>query len=190
MVLVGMAGSISDDVNPLDVIVARHVIGYDQVAETTKGKQMTGTPLPPMPIWVNDLTKKLEKLHGNVEVELQSTFNLEESSTFKVFKRAIGSGGSVVKDPDAESKKMVKTVARKASATETEGIAFVRAYFESTLIDHNRTAGFLILRGIADNADPKKDKSMQHWATHNAMHVLAQYCLLAEPGFSDYIPST
>ena len=187
IVLLGIGGNINEDLDVGDVMIADQILDYDTRASTPTGQQRTGNPLPILAPWLKYHLTRFEEQYGERKI-LKSLAGFSRDN-FKVAFGPIGSGAAVVKDNnDSDIKQWLRTVSRKVLGVDTEALGVADGVYHDQLRHKNRTDGYLVIRGISDNADSKKSDHYRREATANAMVALQAIVELASPGFEDEIP--
>jgi adenosylhomocysteine nucleosidase len=181
VVLLGIGGSLDDKLEICDVVVGNTILNYDMRAETKEGVEHTFDPLPPIEPWLKQLYQKLERKYGE-DISLPSCPG-SLTETFKVKIGPIGSGSAVIKDEDSKIREWLTTVSRKSKAVETEAVGVAQQFQSDKLKNTVDTKGYLVIRGISDNADKDKDKEFRYHPAMNAMLFLKELVSEAEKGF-------
>lgn len=183
VVLIGIGGSINEDLVENDVCVANAVINYDSRAETAGGIKHTLDPLPPLEPWLMEVWSSVVRKHGE-SFKLMS----ENGLFFKVRMGPIGSGGAVIKNDLSDMRAWLSDVCRKTTAVETEAVGVTEQFSQNKLRHGHSTRGVLILRGISDKADPLKDDRFRETCIRNAMTFLEEFVSHCSVGFADVLP--
>jgi len=184
-VLTGIAAAISDDLDFCDVCVADSVIDYDSRAECESGPKRTFIPLAPMPAWLRQLQKRLEKSVGE-KIVLPAYAN-SKNREFTVRTGPLGTGKAVIKNRGSEIIGWLKDLSRKMLDIDTEAVAIAKASDLFGLQDDIRFRGYLIVRGISDMADKDKDKKFRYVPVRNAMIYLEELLKHASKGFQEEV---
>jgi len=169
LVLLGVAGSIRDDVSLGDVVIAQNVISYQKVKEIEDGTHVRrGATFPP---------KRELVVHVN---EFLMSFGTPPSLTrkgsrFPVHFDPIGTGNAVVGNRLSQIRHWLSIFNDKVAAVETEAEGPSELLAQSTLGPlGRRLQGLLVIRGISDHADRFKSKGddLQPQAALNAFETL------------------
>ncbi|MFJ1790905.1 5'-methylthioadenosine/S-adenosylhomocysteine nucleosidase family protein [Kitasatospora griseola] len=93
-----------------------------------------------------------------------------DSQEFDIRQGPIGSGEAVIADRDAEERRYLSQYNEKILAVDMEA-GGLSQYCQENLqgTDHH---GWIVIRGISDNADAKKGHGFHELAARNAAHVL------------------
>jgi hypothetical protein len=76
----------------------------------------------------------------------------------------------------------LQSVSRKTRAVETEAVGVARQFQSDKLKNSIDTKGYLVIRGISDNADIGKNKEYRYHPAMNAMIFLKELLTEAEKG--------
>lgn len=168
-VLLGIAGGIDEDVKLGDVVIPTLVIDYGPQAIKNKDEvEHAGQAWPADPTLRRVVTNFISSPGAAVMAGPKSRDLDKESVT--IHAGAIGSGYAVIKSDTSMLRQWLRDTNRKTLAVETEGAGFLGTY---DLLDKDRRPeNFMIVRGISDNADPKKDDRWHDAASENAVEAL------------------
>ncbi len=171
--LVGIAGGIHADVALGDVVVGQEVIYYDRRKETPAGVQRRASSQAisgPIRGALNRFfTDRGEPVHVNVSDPDGAR------RTFSLVRGPIGSGEAVVADENSDIAEYLRKVNYQTLAVETEGAGASWAFYEAGAkgIDYGR---WVVVRGISDHANKRKDDSYHNIASWHAATVLEMLC--------------
>jgi adenosylhomocysteine nucleosidase len=178
VVLTGIAGGIHPSVQLGDVVVAQEVIYYDHRKVTAAGIRRRGTSQP-VPALVRRAVNKFFSDTGE-----PSTVTVTDpdgaARTFKVLPGPIGSGDAVVADADSEIRSYLSSYNDNTLAVETEAGGLSQAFYEK--VSTAETDGWLVIRGISDDANAAKDDSCHDIAAWHAAAVLEALACYLKPG--------
>lgn len=164
VLLVGIAGGISDRIDIGDVAISDQVIYYDARRVTPKGTVRRGqdqATAAPLRHRVNDFF-----------LAYGGTVPLDGHRSVRVLRGPIGSGDAVVTDADSDIRQFLLAYNEKTLAVETEAAGVARAFVEEP--DHDDVLrGWLTVRGISDRADRAKGHDRHELAARHAATVLA-----------------
>ncbi|MGV3464968.1 MAG: hypothetical protein ACO1PI_10225 [Bacteroidota bacterium] len=174
VVLLGIAGSISNTATIGDVVIATKVIYYENRKEIEDKVSRSG---------------QVFKVSANLKGTINKFFNRwgqpgiinSSKNSFKIFEGPIGSGEAVIANSASEIVSWVKEFDRKALAMEMEAGGFLQAFYEGDLYDKQPELGVIVIRGISDHADHKKDDNWRTLASQNAGAVLIEFLKLIPP---------
>lgn len=162
IVIVGIGGGVHRDVRLGDVVVATRVVYYDLRKETPAGTLHRGQERQ-APAVIEHAVNRFFTDHG--EPAVLSHEGPENS--FRVLCGPIGSGNAVIANRDSEILKYLAHFNDKILAIDMESGGLSHAYHEE-LVKSDRLLGWLVVRGISDNASPGKNDDYHHLAARNA----------------------
>jgi len=171
--LVGIAGGIHADVALGDVVVGQEVIYYDRRKETPAGVQRRASSQaisgPVRGALNRFFTDHGEPVHVNVSDPDGAR------RTFSLVRGPIGSGEAVVADENSEIAEYLRKVDYQTLAVETEGAGASWALYEAGA--NNIGYGhWVVVRGISDHANRRKDDSYHDIASWHAATTLEMLC--------------
>jgi adenosylhomocysteine nucleosidase len=184
IVLTGIAGGIHRDVRPGDVIIATRVIYYDLRKETPAGTAHRGQERQ-APALIGHAVNRFFTEHGE-----PATLSPERPGNTKgivrVLNGPIGSGNAVIANRDSEILKYLARLNDKILAIDMEAGGLSHAYHEGlvTLATPDRPLGWLVIRGISDDASPNKNDDYHYLAAQNAaltLRELLPYLMITQP---------
>jgi len=171
VVIVGIAGSISQDLELCDVVIANQVIYYENRKETPNKTNRRGDIFK-LEAKLKQFVNKLFVIYDDPAIIDASEDSSKE--TFKIVQGPIGSGEAVIADSASEIKDWLVNVNSKTMALEMEAGGFLQAYYEDGLTENQPSLGVLVIRGISDHADVKKDDKWRKPASENAVRCLSE----------------
>ncbi len=177
--LTGIAGGIHRDVRLGDVVVATRVICYDLRKETPAGTKYRGQEQQ-APAIVGHAVKEFFTGHGD-PAEFDVDGSGQANGIIRVFNGPIGSGNAVIADRDSDILSYLARFNDKILAVDMEAAGLSLTHHED-LTPAGHPLGWLVIRGISDDASARKDDDYHHTAARNAALVLRE--LLA------YLPAT
>ena len=172
-VLLGVAGSVKpEEADICDVVIADKIVDLTYGAET-EGGFVAQTNMPEID------PQLIERIHNFQTMIYGKTFPNpnyipDGKSAFKVIVGPIGDSGRVVKADHAESRELLtKYINSSVVAVDTESAGFAIS-LRSSKLSSNSIIGPLIIRGISDAANAKKDKkdTYHFTAAKNAATIL------------------
>jgi adenosylhomocysteine nucleosidase len=171
VVLTGIAGGFHRDVRLGDVVVATRVVCYDLRKETPTGTSYRGQEQQ-APAVIGHAVNEFFTARGEpAEFHVAGPGNAED--TIRVLNGPIGSGNAVIADRDSEILKYLARFNDKILAVDMEAAGFSHAYHDG-LAASGRPLGWLVIRGISDDASPKKNDDYHQLAARNAALVLRE----------------
>ena len=93
--------------------------------------------------------------------------------SFEVHHGLIGSGEAVIADADSEVRHWLKHYNDKILAVDMESGGLSQFWQENSVRQENNP-GWVVVRGISDGADAKKNDDAHELAAHNAAHVVRE----------------
>jgi adenosylhomocysteine nucleosidase len=165
LVLVGIGGAIHRDVAIDDVVVATRVVYYDLRKVTPKGVLHRGEERESPAAMVHAVNSFFTDHGEPAELRAQST------RPIRVFFGPIGSGDAVIADAEHEIRKYLASYNDKILAVDMEAGGLSQFCYETPSAS-GRIPGWVVIRGISDNAGPSKDDNQHDSAAINAAHTL------------------
>ncbi|MFJ2955089.1 hypothetical protein [Streptomyces sp. NPDC087270] len=92
---------------------------------------------------------------------------------FDVHQGLIGSGEAVIADRDSEIRRYLKGYHEKILAVDMEA-GGLSQYWQEHSVRGAENPGWIVIRGVSDNADEKKGHGYHELAARNAAHVLRE----------------
>jgi nucleoside phosphorylase len=180
IVVLGIAGCISKDMALCDVVIANQVLYYENRKETPDKTNRRGDVFK-IEAKLKQYINKLFLIYDEPAILSASKESYKEK--FKILAGPIGSGEAVIADNASEVKDWLVEVNSKTLALEMEAGGFLQAYYEDGLTDNQPSLGALVIRGISDHADAKKNDKWRKPASENAVKCLVELLKLI-PRFS------
>ncbi|MGH3878560.1 MAG: hypothetical protein ACRDSK_16135 [Actinophytocola sp.] len=162
-VIVGVGGAIYEKLRIGDVVVADRVFYYDLRREAADGMHYRGEGWP-APAAITHAMNSFFDDYGEMP-HFKSA-----GGQFRVFSGPIGSGDAVITDADSRIRTYLQTVNEKVLAVDTESGGLVQFCHEAPPPQPD----WLVVRGISDHADQKKNEKRQPLAARNAATTLQQ----------------
>ncbi|MDL2243843.1 hypothetical protein LJB84_03280, partial [Bacteroidales bacterium OttesenSCG-928-J19] len=166
IVLLGIAGSIKDDIKLCDVIIGTNVIYYEKKKEINGGIQQRRGEFYNMSFEMLQFINRFF-INNNEPAQFSSSHN-SITQTFKVHRCPIGSGEAVISNNLSETKKWLLDVHGKTGVVETESAGFCQAFSETENIS-KEGMDIILIRGISDHADCDKNDKWRLPASKNAV---------------------
>jgi adenosylhomocysteine nucleosidase len=165
VLLVGIAGGVSEKVRIGDVVISDQVIAYDARKLTPEGTLRRGQ--------AQDVAAALGHRLNDFFTDVPDAQPAIGGGTFRIFRGPIGSGNAVVADRDAEVRDWLRRFHEEVLAVETEAAGVAQSFHEK--IDRDNTnRGWLSVRGISDTADTAKNDDDQPRAAIHAAAVMVR----------------
>ncbi|MGY0489144.1 phosphorylase family protein [Streptomyces sp. WG-D5] len=93
------------------------------------------------------------------------------SETFEVYPGVIGSGEAVIADRESEIRSYLTNYNEKVLAVDMEA-GGLSQYWQENSVHRGINPGWIVIRGVSDNADDAKGHGYHELAARNAAHVL------------------
>ncbi|MFD0688600.1 5'-methylthioadenosine/S-adenosylhomocysteine nucleosidase family protein [Actinomadura fibrosa] len=171
VVLVGIAGGIRPKTGLGDVLLATRVVYYDLRKQLPQQTQHRGEERE-APAAVGHAVNAFFTHHGE-----PACFTITDPGgtqrTPRVFSGLIGSGDAVIADHDSEIISYLSRFNDKILAVDMEAGGLSQACHEQSAIS-DRLQGWLVIRGISDDASPNKNDDHQPVAAWHAAMTLRQ----------------
>ncbi|GIE86232.1 5'-methylthioadenosine/S-adenosylhomocysteine nucleosidase family protein [Actinoplanes regularis] len=163
ILLVGIAGGVSDRLRIGDVVIADEIISYDARKETPDGTRRRGR--------AQTVAAPLGRRLNTFRTAAGSDFTGPDGVPFRLHVGPIGSGNAVVADAQSEIRTWLHTFHDKVLAVETEAAGVAEAFH-----DQRGPYGWLTIRGISDLADTRKprDDAFHDLASRHAATVMIE----------------
>ncbi|MFI1988867.1 hypothetical protein [Actinoplanes sp. NPDC020271] len=153
VLLVGIAGGISDKLRIGDVVISDEIISYDARKETPDGVRRRGQ--------AQTVAAQLGHRLNTFRTATGADLTGPDGVPFRTHVGPIGSGNAVVTDARSEIRTWLRSFHDKVLAVETEAAGVAAAFHQDP-----GPYGWLTVRGISDLADVSKPKD-------DAFHDLA-----------------
>ena len=179
--LVGIGGGIHEDVSVGDVVVATRVVYYELRKETPMGTRYRGEERQ-APAEIGHAVNRFFTEHGD-PAELLTTRMLGDVRSFRVLTGPIGSGEAVIADGNAAIRTYLASYNDKILAVDMESGGLTQ-YCHENATGFRDPRGWVVLRGISDDAN-NKDDHYQGIAARNAavtLRELAPYLIVDRLG--------
>lgn len=95
------------------------------------------------------------------------------SDMFEVYPGVIGSGEAVIADRESDIRSYLSTYNEKVLAVDMEA-GGLSQYWQENSVHGEHNPGWVVVRGVSDNADENKGHGHHELAARNAAHVLQQ----------------
>lgn len=164
VLLVGVAGGISEHVRVGDVVIADQVVYYDARRVSAVGEHRRGQDQPAAAVMRHRVNDFFVEYRGALPYGAE---------TLRVHSGPIGSGDAVVTDEYSDIRRYLRRYNEKTLAVETEAAGVAQACYEEFGEDA-ALRGWLAIRGISDRADAAKGTSHHRAAAERAAAVLVR----------------
>lgn len=174
IILLGIAGSVKEEIDICDVYIGTGVLYYDRRKEKPDGSvEHRGMVFNNSFSFSQHLNRFFIR-HSEPAV-FESSFSDQSDVSFKVHRGLIGSGEAVIGNDLSPIKSWLQTVNSKVGVVETEAAGFFQAYYETggNLINSDGLVTDIIaIRGISDKANKEKNDNYRLIASLNAVQCL------------------
>ncbi|MBB2911248.1 adenosylhomocysteine nucleosidase [Streptosporangium becharense] len=168
VVLAGIGGGIHRDVAIDDVVVATQVVYYDLRKETADGRRRRGDERE-TPAVIGRAVQSFFTDHGEpAKVSTVGTDGVIRD--YRVLTGPIGSGEAVIADAESEIIRYLKGFNDKILAVDMEAGGLTQAFHEQD--GPQVVRGWVVVRGISDDADWDKNDAHHDTAAWHAATVL------------------
>lgn len=162
--LTGIGGGIHPDAVIGDVVVTTRVIYYDQRRETPTGPRPRGEA-PEAPAAIGHALNAYFTDYGEPAV-----FDDEAGGQYRVHTGPIGSGDAVIADSDSHIIRYLADFNEHTLAVDMEAGGLSQAFHEQA--GETAVRGWVVVRGISDDASEHKNHDHHHLAARRAALVL------------------
>ena len=164
VLLVGIAGGVSPEVDIGDVVLSDEVISYDARREGPEGVRRRGQ--------AQSVAAELGHRLNDFFTATPRQQRRDGDDSFRIHRGPIGSGNAVITDAGSEIRRWLTTFNEKVLAVETEAAGVAQSFHESVRTDSG-PRGWLTVRGISDVADKNKGHDHHELAARHAAEVMA-----------------
>ncbi|MEW2810952.1 hypothetical protein AB0929_28275 [Streptomyces massasporeus] len=171
--LVGIGGGIHDDHARIgNVIVSTDVVYYESRKINPLGDTRRRGEHRQAPAQVVHAVNAYFTDHGTpARINGQMTAHADDH--YEVFPGVIGSGEAVIADRASEVRTYLTTYHEKVLAVDMEA-GGLSQYWQENSVHGTENPGWIVVRGVSDNADEHKGHRHHELAARNAAHVLNQ----------------
>ncbi|MGJ6963015.1 hypothetical protein ACSDR0_14000 [Streptosporangium sp. G11] len=181
VVLVGVGGGIHSDVEIGDVVVTPRVVYYDLRKETPDGQRRRGEERE-APAAIGHAINSFF-IDYDEPADFQTTDPKGITREYRALTGPIGSGEAVIADAESEIIRYLKAFNDKILAVDMEAGGLTQAFHEQDGAPAVR--GWVVVRGISDDASPTKNDGYHDIAARHAatvLHTLLPYLHLPTTG--------
>ncbi|MGI5340533.1 hypothetical protein ACQEVS_25630 [Streptomyces sp. CA-181903] len=172
-VLVGVGGGIHDEYARVgNVIVSTDIVYYENRKINPNGDVRRRGEHRQAPAAVVHAMNAFFTEHGN-PARINGRLPAYAAEQFEVHPGVIGSGEAVIADSDAEERRYLKTYHEKILAVDMEA-GGLSQYWQENSVSGEHNPGWIVIRGVSDNADENKGHAYHELAARNAAYVLAR----------------
>ncbi|MEU9471761.1 hypothetical protein AB0D78_35155 [Streptomyces avermitilis] len=170
--LVGIAGGIHDDHARIgNVIVSTDVVYYENRKINPQDTRRRGEHRQ-APAHIVHAVNAYFTDHGTpARINGQMTAHADDQ--YEIYPGVIGSGEAVIADRASNIRTYLTTYHEKALAVDMEA-GGLSQYWQENSVHGTTNPGWIVIRGVSDNADEHKGHSHHELAARNAAHVLSR----------------
>lgn len=170
--LVGIAGGIHDDHARIgNVIVSTDVVYYENRKINPQDTRRRGEHRQ-APAHIVHAVNAYFTDHGT-PARINGQMTAHAGAQYEVYPGVIGSGEAVIADRASDIRTYLTTYHEKVLAVDMEA-GGLSQYWQENSVHSTTNPGWIVIRGISDNADEEKGHSHHELAARNAAHVLSQ----------------
>jgi adenosylhomocysteine nucleosidase len=171
--LVGIAGGIHDDHARIgNVIVSTDVVYYESRKINPRGDTRRRGEHRQAPAHVVHAVNAFFTDHGR-PAPIGTEPATHAGTPYETYPGLIGSGEAVIADRDSDIRSYLTTYHEKVLAVDMEA-GGLSQYWQENSVHGQTNPGWIVIRGVSDNADENKGHAHHGLAARNAAHVLRQ----------------
>ncbi|MFE0425049.1 hypothetical protein [Streptomyces sp. NPDC058953] len=171
--MVGVGGGIHDQHARIgNVIVSTDVVYYENRKINPRGDVRRRGEHRQAPAAVVHAVNAFFAEHGR-PARISGQLPAYTSEEFEVYPGVIGSGEAVIADRESDIRSYLKDYHEKVLAVDMEA-GGLSQYWQENSVHGESNPGWIVVRGVSDNADEKKGHGYHELAARNAAHVLRQ----------------
>ncbi|MCB5163557.1 hypothetical protein LG634_01665 [Streptomyces bambusae] len=170
-VLVGVGGGIHDEHARIgNVIVSTEVVYYENRKINPLGDVRRRGEHRQAPAPVVHAVNAFFTEHGT-PARIHGQLAPQPSGEYEVYPGLIGSGEAVIADRDSDIRRYLAQYNEKVLAVDMEA-GGLSQYWQENSVHDETNPGWIVIRGVSDNADEAKGHAHHELAARNAAHVL------------------
>ncbi|MGK3945210.1 hypothetical protein ABK046_43490 [Streptomyces caeruleatus] len=170
--LVGIAGGIHDDHARIgNVIVSTDVVYYENRKINPQDTRRRGEHRQ-APAHIVHAVNAYFTEHGT-PARIKGQMTAHAGDQYEVYPGVIGSGEAVIADRASDIRTYLTTYHEKVLAVDMEA-GGLSQYWQENSVHGTANPGWIVIRGVSDNADEHKGHSHHELAARNAAHVLSR----------------
>lgn len=170
--LVGIAGGIHDDHARIgNVIVSTDIVYYENRKINPGGDTRRGEHRQAPAQVVHGVNAYFTE-HGT-PARLNGQVPAHADDQYEIYPGVIGSGEAVIADRASDIRTYLTAYHEKVLAVDMEA-GGLSQYWQENSVHGTTNPGWVVIRGVSDNADEDKGHSHHELAARNAAHVLSQ----------------
>ncbi|WP_030568285.1 5'-methylthioadenosine/S-adenosylhomocysteine nucleosidase family protein [Streptomyces aureocirculatus] len=169
--LVGVGGGIHDDHARIgNVIVSTDIVYYENRKINPRGDVRRRGEHRQAPAPVVHAVNAFFADHGT-PARIAGQLSTHASEEFDVYPGVIGSGEAVITDRENEIRSYLTNYHEKVLAVDMEA-GGLSQYWQENSVYGGINPGWIVIRGVSDNADEEKGHGHHELAARNAAHML------------------
>ncbi|MET3982536.1 hypothetical protein [Streptomyces sp. PvR034] len=169
--LVGVGGGIHDEHARIgNVIVSTEVVYYENRKVHPLGGVSRRGEHRQAPAQVVHAVNAFFTAHGT-PVRINGQLPSRSSQEYEVYPGLIGSGEAVIADRDSDIRRYLAHYNEKVLAVDMEA-GGLSQYWQENSVHDGTNPGWIVIRGVSDNADAAKGHAHHELAARNAARVL------------------
>ncbi|MFJ2893671.1 hypothetical protein ACIO87_02140 [Streptomyces sp. NPDC087218] len=169
--LVGVGGGIHDEHAQIgNVIVSTEVVYYENRKINPLGDIRRRGEHRQAPAQVVHAVNAFFTEHGT-PARIHGQLASRSSQEYEVYPGLIGSGEAVIADRESDIRRYLAHYNEKVLAVDMEA-GGLSQYWQENSIHDEMNPGWIVIRGVSDNADEEKGHAHHELAARNAAHVL------------------
>ncbi|WP_017599858.1 5'-methylthioadenosine/S-adenosylhomocysteine nucleosidase family protein [Nocardiopsis lucentensis] len=170
-ILVGIGGGLHPEHARIgNVIVSTRVVYYDSRKITDGDETQRRGEERQAPARMVHAVNAFFTDHGEPAM-IRGQYEGHRKRTFEVLPGLIGSGEAVIADRDSRIRHFLTGYNDKVLAVDMES-GGLSQYWQENSVRGEDNPGWVVVRGVSDNADQTKDDRAHDLAAHNAAHVV------------------
>lgn len=170
--LVGIAGGLHDDHARIgNVIVSTDVVYYENRKINPQDTRRRGEHRQ-APAHIVHAVNAYFTEHGT-PARINGQMTAHAGDQYEVYPGVIGSGEAVIADRASDIRTYLTTYHEKVLAVDMEA-GGLSQYWQENSVHGTTNPGWIVIRGVSDNADEHKGHSHHELAARNAAHVLSR----------------
>ncbi|MEU0807449.1 hypothetical protein [Streptomyces sp. NPDC005970] len=171
--LVGVGGGIHDNHARVgNVIVSTDIVYYENRKINPRGDVRRRGEHRQAPAPVVHAVNAFFADRGT-PARLHGQLSEHASEEFDVYPGVIGSGEAVIADRESEIRRYLNDYHEKVLAVDMEA-GGLSQYWQENSVHSGINPGWIVIRGVSDNADEEKGHGYHELAARNAAHILRQ----------------
>ncbi|MFI2235890.1 phosphorylase family protein [Streptomyces chrestomyceticus] len=169
--LVGVGGGIHDEHARIgNVIVSTDIVYYENRKINPHGDVRRRGEHRQAPAPVVHAVNAFFADHGT-PARIYGQLSAHASEEFEVYPGVIGSGEAVVADRESDIRSYLTDYHEKVLAVDMEA-GGLSQYWQENSVHGEINPGWIVIRGVSDNADAEKGHGYHELASRNAAHIL------------------